>query len=67
MILLILFDAERVKKYAMKFSQERWTFLGPGSEEKWHRSSSWAQNGEWESAVQRFKEQVILRSKVSVF
>ena len=32
-------NAERVKNYAMKFSQGRWTFLGPGSEEKWYGSS----------------------------
>ena len=43
--------AEKVKDYAMRFLQH-WTFLGPGSEKKWH--------GEWDSTankmVQRSKE-----------
>ena len=55
-----ILNAKKVKNYAMKFSQEHWTLLGPGSEEKWYRSSSYAQKGEWVSPankmVQRFKE-----------
>ena len=27
---------EKVKNNAMKFSRGQWTFLGPGSEEKWY-------------------------------
>ena len=38
-----ILNAENVKKYAMKFAQGHWTFLGPGSEEKWYGSSSYAQ------------------------
>ena len=63
-------NAEKVKNYAMKFSQEHWTFLGPGSEEKWYGSSSHArkramelysrQNGatvqrSWSSCVQKYQ------------
>ena len=55
-----ILNAEKVKNYAMKFSQGHWTFLGPGSEEKWYGSSSYAQKGEWDSLankmVQQFKE-----------
>ena len=38
-----LSNAEKVKNYAMRFSKGHWTFLGPGSEEKWYGSSSDAQ------------------------
>ena len=34
--------AEKVKNYAMKLSQGHWSFLGPGSEEKWYGSSTCA-------------------------
>ena len=44
----------------MKFSHGHWTFFGPGSEDKWHGSSTYAQKGEWDSTadnmVQQFKE-----------
>ena len=36
-------NAERVKNYAINFSQGHWAFLGPGSDEKWYGSSSYAQ------------------------
>ena len=53
-------NAEKVKIYAMEFLQGRWIFLGPGWEEKWYGSSSYAQKGEPDSTankmVQRFKE-----------
>ena len=35
-------NAEKVKNYAMKFSQEHWTFFG-STEEKWYGSSFYAQ------------------------
>ena len=50
-------NAEKVKNYAMKFSQGHWTFLGPGSEGKWYGDS---QGGQWDrtanNMVQRFFE-----------
>ena len=36
-------NAEKVNNYAMKFSKGHWTFVGPGSEDKWYVSSSYAQ------------------------
>ena len=52
--------AEKVQNYALKFSQRHWTCVGPGSEEQWYGSSSYDQQGEWDSTadkmVQRFKE-----------
>ena len=39
-------NAEKPKNYAMRFSQGHLTFLGPGSEEKWYGSSSYAQKGQ---------------------
>ena len=41
-------NAEKVKNYAMRVSQGHWTFLGPGSEEKWYGSSYHAQKGQWQ-------------------
>ena len=53
-------NAEKVKNDAMKFSQGHWTYLGPGSEEKWCGSSSYDQQGEWDftanKMVQQFRE-----------
>ena len=55
-----VWNAEKVKNYAMRFSQGHFTFLGPGSEEKWYGSSSHAQKGQWNCVaakmVQRFQE-----------
>ena len=52
-------NAEKVKKYAMRFSQRDWTFLRPGSEEKRYGDSH-DQEGQWSCTankmVQRFKE-----------
>ena len=48
-----ILNAKKVKNYAMKFSQEHWTFLSTRSEEKWYRSSSYAQKGEWDSLARR--------------
>ena len=56
----------------MKFPQGRWTLLGPGSEEEWYGSSSYAQKGEWDSTANKTvvtiqtKKLVILCSTVSV-
>ena len=51
-------NAEQVKKYAMKFLPGHWTFLGPGSEEKWGGDSH-DHKGQWNctanKTVQRFK------------
>ena len=52
-------NAEEVRNYAMRFLQRHWTFLGPGSEEKWYGDSH-DQKGQWNctasNMVQRFKE-----------
>ena len=47
-------NAEKVKNYAMRFSQGHWTFLGPGSREKWYGSSSFTQKGEWDAVRTRW-------------
>ena len=53
-------NAEKVKNYAMRFPEGHWTFLGPGSEEKWYGSSYHVQEGQWNCTaakmVQRLKE-----------
>ena len=50
-------NAEKVKNYAKRFLPGHWTFLGPGSEKRWHRDSH---GGQWDRAankmVQQFKE-----------
>ena len=52
--------AEEVRNYAMKILQGHWTFLGPGSEEKWYGSANHDQKGtgiaQANKMVQRFKE-----------
>ena len=52
-------NAEEVWNYAMKFLPGHWTFLGPGSEEKWCGDSH-VQKGQWNCTAnkigQRFKE-----------
>ena len=52
-------NAEKVKGYAMQFSQGHWTFPGPGSEEKWYGKFSYSLKGEWDTIankmVQRFR------------
>ena len=52
-------NAEKVKNYAKTFLPGHWTFLGPGSEEKWYGDSH-DQKGQWSCTankmVQRFKE-----------
>ena len=52
-------NAERVRTYAMKFLPGHWTFLVPGTEERWYGDSH-HQKGQWEHTankmVQRFKE-----------
>ena len=47
--------AAKGKKYAKKFSQGHWTFLGLGSEKKWYGGSSY-ENGTRQLIKWRFKE-----------
>ena len=50
----------KVQNYAMRFSQEHWALLGPGSEEKWYGNTNHDQRGQWnctaDKMVQQFKE-----------
>ena len=52
-------NAEEVRNYAMKYLQGHWTFLGPGSDEKWYGDSH-DQKRQWNCTankmVQQFKE-----------
>ena len=52
-------NSEQVKKYAKRFSQGHWTFLGPGDVEKWYGTLSYAPEGKWDSTV----TQMVRRSK----
>ena len=49
MIRICLSNAEEVKNYAKKFLPRYWTFLDPGSEERWFVDSH-DQKGQWEIA-----------------
>ena len=53
-------NAEKVKNNATRLLEWHWTFLGPGSEEKWYGSSDHARKWQWNCTaakmVQRFKE-----------
>ena len=58
-------------RIVLRVPRKYWTFLGPGSEEKWSGDSH-AQKGEWDSwankMVQQFKETGPLGFKsISVF
>ena len=56
-------NAEKVKDYAKQFLPGHWTFLGPGSEERWYNDSH-DQQGQWDRTankmVQQFQEMGIL-------
>ena len=53
-------NSEKVKEYAKRFSQEHWTFLGPGDEKKWYGTPPYTPEGNWDSTatqmVERFKD-----------
>ena len=56
-------NAEKVKNDAMRFSQGHWTFLGPGSEEKWYGNSSYAQKKrKWDSTANKMNGTAIQRN-----
>ena len=40
-----------VADYARKFAQEHWSFLGFGSEKKWHGTHENKSNGEWDDVA----------------
>ena len=40
-------SAQLVSIYAKRFSPGRWSFLGPGSEEKWYSTLECKPQGEW--------------------
>ena len=46
-------NAEKVKSYAMKFSKGHWTFLGPGSEEKWCGHCFLRSQRKWDSTADK--------------
>ena len=51
---------KRSKRYAKRFLQGHWTFLGPGDEQKWYGTLPETPEGKWDSTatqmVERFKD-----------
>ena len=45
-------NANLVSIYARRFSPERWSFLGPGSEKKWYSSHGSRPQGEWDRVAE---------------
>ena len=41
-------NSPTVANYARRFHRGRWSFLGPGSEKKWHRTCSDKLDGVWD-------------------
>ena len=41
-----------VPDYARKFAQAHWSFLGPGSEKKWHGTHVYKPYGEWDEIAE---------------
>ena len=42
-------NSEQAKNYAKRFSRGHWSFLGPGSEKKWHGTHTYTPEGKWDS------------------
>ena len=57
---ICLSNSPKVKMYAKRFSQGRWTFFCPGDEKKWYGGCNYKPEGKWNSIasrrVHRFKE-----------
>ena len=47
------FNAILVTIYARRFSPGRWSFIGPGSEEKWYTVSEDSPQGEWDKIAEK--------------
>ena len=45
-------SAQLVSIYAKRFSPGRWSFLGPGSEKKWHSTLECKPQGEWDRVAE---------------
>ena len=46
-------DANLVSFYARRFSQGRWSFLGPESEKKWYSTHEYKPQGEWDIVAEQ--------------
>ena len=46
-------NANFVSTYARRFSPGRWSFLGPGSEKKWHSTYDSKPQGEWDRVAEQ--------------
>ena len=42
-----LSNSEKVKNYAKRFPPARWSFLGPGDEDKWYGTHKYKLEGKW--------------------
>ena len=45
-------NLDNVAEYARKFAPGHWSFLGPGSEEKWYGTHIYKSNGEWDEVAE---------------
>ena len=48
-----LANAKLVSLYARRFGKGQWSFIGRGSEEKWHSISEDSPQGEWDTMAQK--------------
>ena len=47
------FSAQLVSMYAKRFSQGKWSFLGPGTEKKWYSAHEYKPQGEWDRVAEQ--------------
>ena len=57
---------KRVEEYARRFPRGHWSFLGPGSEEKWHATCNCKLNGSWNRTAGKMM-QYFQRSRHPIF
>ena len=48
-------NSKRIEEYAQRFPRGHWSFLGPGSENKWYATYNSKPNGCWDQIVEKMK------------
>ena len=49
---MFIANSKTVAEYARRFAHRYWSFLGPGSEKKWHGSHTYKPNGKWDRVAE---------------
>ena len=46
-------NSKTIKEYAERFARGHWSFLGPGSEKKWHGTYVCKPDGSWNRTAEK--------------